>query len=288
VQYEGLEQSPNIVYTGAAPNQQIIPAVAWSFEHVGRRFFLVGSDYVFPRTANAIIRDHVQALGGAILGEEYILLGSTAVKAAVDEIVRTRPEMILNTINGDSNVAFFRALRAAGISSQSIPTMSFSIAEEELSATEPGMFTGDYATWNYFQSVSTEANQRFIQRFRQRYGHSRVTDDPIEAAYFGVHLWAQAVRDAGTTDVAAIRRAILRQSYEAPEGIVYVDPETQHTWKSVRVGRIGADGQFTTVWSSEKPVRPVPYPLYRRRDEWEAFLEDLYQRWGKRWANPGT
>jgi urea transport system substrate-binding protein len=288
VQYEGIEQSPNIVYTGAAPNQQIIPAVAWSFENIGRRFFLVGSDYVFPRTAGAIIRDHVAAVGGEIAGEEYLLLGSTDVEALVQAIVKAKPDMILNSINGDTNIAFFRALRAAGVSPSSIPTMSFSIAEEELRVIGAAQLAGDYATWNYFQRLPSDRNRQFVERFRKRFGSERVTDDPIEAAYFGVHLWAQAVKEAGTTETPAIRRAMRRQSYAAPEGVVHVDPENQHTWKSVRVGRIGQDGQFSIVWSSEKPVRPVPYPVHRRRNEWEAFLDDLYQRWGQRWANPGT
>ena len=130
VQYEGLEACPNIVYTGAAPNQQIIPAVRWCFEHLGRKFFLVGSDYVFPRTANEIIRDQLRSLHGEIVGEQYILLGSEDVQDAVQSIVAAKPDVILNTINGDTNVAFFRELRAAGITPEKIPTMSFSIADD--------------------------------------------------------------------------------------------------------------------------------------------------------------
>lgn len=287
VQYEGLEQSPNIIYTGAAPNQQIVPAVKWAFDHLGRRFFLAGSDYVFPRTANAIIKDQVSALRGAVAGEEYLPLGSKDVSGLVARIRAAKPDVIFNTINGDSNVAFFRALRAAGITPDRIPTMSFSIAEDELRGMDPRETAGDYATWNYFQSLPGDANRRFVERFRHKYGADRVTDDPVEAAYFGVHLWAQAVEDAGSDDPRAIRRAIRRQSFRAPEGIVYVDPENGHTWKSVRVGRIRADGQFDVVWSSDKPVRPVPYPIFRSRPEWDAFLDDLYRGWGGQWAKPG-
>jgi urea transport system substrate-binding protein len=131
VQYEGLEQSPNIVYTGAAPNQQIIPAVKWCFDNLGKKFFLVASDYVFPRSANAIIKAQVAALRGLVVGEEYLLLGSNDVKGVVQKIVQTQPTVILNTINGDTNVAFFRELRAAGMTPPKIPTVSFSIAEDE-------------------------------------------------------------------------------------------------------------------------------------------------------------
>lgn len=287
VQYEGVESSPNIVYTGASPNQQIIPAVKWCLDNVGNRFFLVGSDYVFPRTANAIIRDQVRSLRGQIVGEEYLLLGSRDVDTVVREIGRVRPDVILNTINGDTNVAFFRRLRSAGITAKAIPTMSFSIAEQELQDLPRAEMVGDYAAWNYFQSVDSPANRRYVERFKSVYGQDRVTDDPMEAAYFGVHLWAQAVREAGTDETAEIRTAIRTQSMPAPEGIVYIDPENQHAWKPVRIGRIRANGQFEVVWSSEKPVRPEPYPLFRSRKAWDSLLDSLYRGWGDRWANPG-
>jgi urea transport system substrate-binding protein len=288
VRYEGLESSPSIVYTGSAPNQQILPGVKWAFDHLGKRFFLVGSDYVFPRTANAIITDQLAALGGQVLGEAYVLLGSTDVQEVVRTIVHAQPAVILNTINGDSNVAFFRALRAAGITPERIPTMSFSIAEHELQTLGAGMMVGDYAVWSYFQSVATPENMRFVQRFRAQYGPDRATGDPIQAGYFGVHLWAQGVRDAGTPEPEAVRRTIGNQSYTAPEGIVYVDAENQHTWKTVRIGQVREDGQFAILWTSERPIRPLPYPAFRLKAEWEQFLHGLYRGWGERWANPGS
>jgi urea transport system substrate-binding protein len=288
VQYEGLEMSPNIVYTGAAPNQQIIPAVKWSLDNLGSSFYLVGSDYVFPRTANEIIKDQVASLGGKIVGEDYILLGSTDVKAIVQKIVQAKPAVILNTINGDTNLAFFKELRAAGIGPETIPTMSFSIAEEELRSLSSAKIAGDYAAWNYFQSIDGQDNSDFVQRFKAKYGQERVTSDPMEAAYFGVYLWASAVEAAGTDDVNAIGKNLKNQSMNAPEGIVYIDGETQHTWKSVRIGKIQEGGQFQVVWNSGKPIRPIPYPLYRTRNEWDKFLQGLYTRWGGSWANPGT
>lgn len=287
VQYEGLEESPNIIYTGAAPNQQIIPAVKWSFDNLGKRVFLVGSDYVFPRTANAIIKDQVTALKGEILGEEYLLLGSDNVKDIVKKIVQIQPEVILNTINGDSNIAFFQALRKAGIDANKIPTISFSIAEQELSSLPRKDVVGDYAVWNYFQSINDAKNYQFIKHFQKTYGKNRVTSDPIEAGYFGVYLWAQAIQDAGTDDVNLIRQYIKDQSFQAPEGIVYIDAQNQHTWKTVRVGKIKADGQFEIVWNSDKPIRPVPYPISRSKANWEKFLNTLYQDWNHNWANPG-
>ncbi|MBI5368827.1 MAG: urea ABC transporter substrate-binding protein [Planctomycetes bacterium] len=287
VQYEGLEQSPNIIYTGAAPNQQILPAVKWCLDNVGKKIFLVGSDYVFPRTANAIIKAQVTALRGEVVGEEYALLGSTEVKEMVAKIVAAAPSAILNTINGDTNIAFFKALRAAGITPAKIPTVSFSIAEDELRSMDATQMAGDYTAWNYFQSGDSPENRKFVADFKAKYGADRVTDDPMEAGYFGVHLWAQAVRDAGTDDVKEVRKKLPNQTFTAPEGLVSIDADNQHTWKTVRVGKIRADGQFEIVWTSDKPVRPVPYPVYRTHGEWDSFLTGLFTGWGQRWANPG-
>src|SRR5260370_1185565 len=163
VQYEGLEESPNIVYTGAAPNQQIIPAVKWCCSSLKKkRLFLVGSDYVFPRAANAIIRDQAADLGAEVVGEEYLLLASADTGDIIKKIQASKPEVILNTINGDSNVAFFRALRAAGITSDKVPTISFSIAEDELTSLNPKDVEGDYAAWNYFHSIAGPKKQACI------------------------------------------------------------------------------------------------------------------------------
>lgn len=288
VQYEGLEQSPNIVYTGAAPNQQIIPAVKWCVTSLKRkRLFLVGSDYVFPRTANAIIRDQARSLAAEIVGEEYLVLGSSDVGDMVRQLVAARPDAILNTINGDSNVAFFRALRVAGITPENTPTISFSISEEELSSLSMRDVVGDYAAWNYFQSVDRPQNREFVQRFQARHGKQRAISDPMEAAYFGVHLWAQAVKQAGDDTVAKIRQAIRHQSFDAPGGLMRIDPESQHTSKVFRIGRITPEGRFEVVYSSESAIAPIPYPSSRSKGDWDGFLLDLHLRWGGEWANPG-
>jgi len=287
VQYEGLEQSPNIIYTGAAPNQQIIPAVKWSFDHLGQRIFLVASDYVFPRAANAIIKAQAMALSAEVVGEEYILLGSHDVKAVVQKIVATKPDVVLNSINGDTNIAFFTELHNAGITPEKIPVMSFSISENELHHLDIKNMVNHYAAWNYFQTVNTKVNQDFVKRFKNKYGQERVTNDPMEAAYFGVYLWAQAVEEVGTAEVNKVRNAMKRQSFQAPGGLVYIDDDNNHTWKTVRVGKIRQDGQFDIVWTSERPVQPIPYPTYRLKSEWDKFLDNLYTSWGNQWANPG-
>ena len=226
-------------------------------------------------------------LGGAVVGDEYVLLGGSDFDAVVARIAETQPDVILNCINGDSNFSFFEALRMSEAISEELRTVSFSIAEDELRSVGTTRMAGDYCAWNYFQSVDSPENHAFVQRFKDTYGRNRVTDDPMEAAYFGVHLWARAVQAVGSVDPAAVRPALGGQTFAAPGGPVSIDPVTQHTCKTVRIGRIRADGQFDVLWTSPQPVSPEPYPSLRPRGEWDAFLSELYNGWGQQWANPG-
>lgn len=277
VQYEGMELSPHIVYTGTAPNQQIIPATRWAFEHFGKRIFLVGSDYVFPRAANQIVRDLAMASGAQILAERYLPLGATPDAALIEEILRLKPDLILNTLNGDSNLPFFRALRDARLGT--VPVLSFSVAEVELAAIGKEAFhPAHYAAWSYFQSLPNDANRRFVAAFKARFGADRVTSDPIEAAYVGVKLWAQAVGEAGTDEPEHVNRAIGRQSIAGPSGVMAVDAGTRHLWKPFRIGRAREDGQFAQVVAAEESIRPTPFPGYRSVADWLALLRDLEVR----------
>lgn len=284
--YEGLEISPNIIYTGAAPNQQITPAVKWSIDNLGRRFFLVGSDYVWPHSVNAIVSDQLKAMGVEKVGEEYIFFGSSDVKNVIDQIKAAKPDVIFSAVVGDSNIAFYKGLKAAGITAQKTPVVSVSIAEDELRVLPVDDMIGHYSAWNYFQSIDRKENREFVARFKARYGANRVTSDVIEAAYFSVQLWAQAARESGKVGVADIRKSLLGQTLNAPEGVVSIDPETRHTWRSFSIGRIRHDRQVEVVWTSVKPIRPVPYPLSRSRSEWDAFLLELFKKWNGTWANP--
>jgi urea transport system substrate-binding protein len=286
LQYEGMEQSPNILYTGAAPNQQIIPAVTWAMKNLGRRFFLVGSDYIFPHAAHAIIRDQVRSLNGEVAGEAFIPLGSKDVSHAIRGIIASQPDVILNTLNGDTNTAFFRELRRAGITSEMIPTISFSIAEAELQTMGTEDFQGDFAAWNYFQSLEHEQNQGFLRRFQERFGADIAVTDPMISAYIGVHLWAEAVKRAGRFDSESVRTALGGLSMRSPKGPVAVDRFTQHLWKPVYIGRIRPDLEFDIIWQTEKPVRPIPYPTYRSPAAWDAFIEEHFHAWGSAWAAP--
>lgn len=286
VQYEGLEDSPNIVYTGAAPNQQIIPAIKWSLDNLGRRFFLVGSDYVFPRTANHLIKAQLTALRGDVVGEEYAPLGSQDFSAIAAHILAARPDVVLNTINGDSNLGFYKAIREAGIRSEQIPVMSFSIAEGEIRAIGPAVAAGDYAVRNYFQTVDSPENQAFLKRFRATHVPGYAFTAPMEAAYFGVMMWAKAVAEAHSTDYRDFRSTLKGQSMTAPGGIVSIDPSTQHVWRTVRIGQIQPDGNIRIRWDSQRPVRPVPYPSIQSKTEWQEFLDSLYAGWGGSWSAP--
>ena len=285
--YEGLEDSPNIIYTGAAPNQHIIPAVKWSFDRLkARRYFLAGSDHIWPRGVNATVKDYLNALGALVVGEEYLLLGSMNVDALIARIKETNPDVILSTVTGDTNLPFYTKLAAAGLGPERIPVVAFGIGEEELRTFPVKDMAGDYAAWNYFQSLDLPANRAFVAKFKAKYGADRVVSDSIAMAYNSVRLWAQAVEEGQTDDVATVRRLIAHQSFIAPGGIVSIDPKTRHTWRRVYIGRIRRDGQFNIVWTSGTAVRPIPYPKTRTRREWEVFLQDLFERWGGQWTNP--
>ena len=284
--YEGIEQSPNIIYTGAAPNQLVIPAADWSLQQLGTRIFLLGSDYVWPHAINAMMRDAIVAAKGEVVGEEYVFFGSSDVTHAIEQIKKAKPEVILSSVVGDSNIALYKALSEAGLAPEMLPVVSFSIGEEELRTLPIDEVAGHYSAWSYFQSMQTPENEAFVRKFRARYGAERVTSDVIEASYFSVMLWAKAVTEAGTFDVGRVRKSMSGQSLRTPEGLVSIDTSTQHAWRSFSIGRVRNDRQFEVIWNSSKPIRPTPYPLSRSRSEWDAFLADLYTKWGGSWSNP--
>jgi urea transport system substrate-binding protein len=288
-QYEGLEVSPHVVYLGPVPNQQILPALRWLVGFEGKkRWFLIGSDYVFPHTANAIISDEARARGCEVVGEVYLPLTDHNLASVVGQIVKCRADLIVNTISGDSNLAFFRALRRAGITSKKIPTVSFSISEEELYGLSVRDSAGDYVAANYFHTLDTPANKEFVSRFTGRYyGNDRAISSAMETAYAGVHLWAQTMQQVGRSDAGAIREAVKGQSYDAPQGPMRIDPDTQHTVQITRVGQIDERGRLREVYRSPEPEMAVPFPPSRSREEWQKFLDALYKGWGGRWSNPG-
>ncbi|BBC23765.1 urea ABC transporter substrate-binding protein [Pseudanabaena sp. ABRG5-3] len=261
VQYEGQECSKNIFYTGAAPNQQIEPSVEWLLKNKGKEFFLVGSDYVFPRTANTIIKAQLEALGGKVVGEDYLPLGNSEVTPIITKIKQALPNggVIYNSLNGDSNVAFFKQMQGAGLTADKYPSMSVSIAEEEVKAIGPEFLKGHYAAWNYFMTVDNPVNKKFVEAFKAKYGADRVTNDPMEAGYIAVNIWKQAVEKAGKAeDLEAVRMAALGQTFDAPEGKVTME-NSHHLSKFVRIGEVTPDGQFKVVYETKSAVAPLPW-----------------------------
>ena len=259
VQYEGMEASPNIMYMGASPNQQIVPAVDYCAQNIGKRMFLIGSDYVFPRTANKIIKAQIAELNGECVGEEYLPMGATNFSEVVSKILAAKPDVILNSLNGDSNVSFFAALAKAGITSKTIPVMSFSIAEEEVAKMDLANLAGHLVSWNYYETTQTPRNEKFVSDYKEQYGEDRMTGDPIEAAYIAVYMWAAACEKAGGFEVEAVRVASKGLSFTAPEGTVTIDGGNQHLYKQVRIGKINDKGLIDEVWSTPSAVKPDPY-----------------------------
>jgi urea transport system substrate-binding protein len=265
VQYEGQECSQNVFYTGAAPNQQIEPSIDWLLKtYPGKPFFLVGSDYVFPQTANSIIKAQLAAKNAKSVGEEYIKLGDNEVSAVISKIKAAMPNggIIYNSLNGSTNVAFFKALQGAGMTPEKYPSMSVSIAEEEVKAIGPQYLKGHFAAWNYFQTVDTPASKKFVEAFKAKYGADRVVNDPMEAAYTMVYLWKQSVEKAQTyDDLEKVRAAAVGQTFEAPNGKVVMNGN-HHISKIVRVGKVREDGLFEIVFSTPTAVEPVPWNQY--------------------------
>jgi urea transport system substrate-binding protein len=284
---EGMEDSPNIIYNGATPNQQVLPAARWAIEKLARRrIFVIGSDGLLGHMSNELIKDALENTQARIVGDKFVLLSETNFTPIIKKILQLKPDVIFNLINGDSNLAFFRELRAAGVLPKDLPTISFSMGENELGQFSGINMGGDYLAWNYFESIDRKENREFVKRFKQKYGDHRGISDPMEAAYFGVHLWAQAVLAAGSDDVRAIRRSLVNQSYEAPGSLVHIDPSNNHTWKVFRLGKIVEGNRIEIEYTSDKPLAPEPFPSTRTRAQWEALLHHLYQLWGDSWVNP--
>lgn len=260
VQYEGLESSKNIYYTGATTNQQIIPAMDFLKSKGVKKLFLAGSDYVFPRTANAIIKLYAKKLGIQIVGEEYVPLDKDDWTSQVAKIVAAKPDFIFNTINGSSNVGFVKAYYDAGLTAAKTPIISVSIAEEEAPAMGHSV-TGHFASWNYFQSLKTPTNPKFIKDWKAYPNSSGVTSDPMEAAYISLYLYKALVESAKSFDVDKVNAAAKSNTitFDAPEGKVTLDGENHHISKPGHIGQINSNNQFDVVWASDKFIEPDPY-----------------------------
>jgi len=259
VQYEGMEASPNIMYMGAAPNQQIVPAIDYLADQGYTKFFLLGSDYVFPRTANMIIKAQVEDLGLTTVGEEYAAMDQTEFSSILAKIEEAQPDVIINTLNGASNVSFFKQLSEKNITSKELMTMSFSIAEEEVKTIGADILSGHLVSWNYYQTTEGDRNAAFVKSYKEKFGADRVTSDPAGAAYTAVYAWAEACEAAGSFDVEAVKAAAAGLMVAAPEGDVVINGDNQHLAKTVRIGQVATDGLIYEIYATDGVVEPDPY-----------------------------
>ena len=271
VQYEGEESSKNVFYTGAAPNQQAIPAVDYFLEELGiERFALLGTDYVYPRTTNNILEQYLQDKGIAKedIFVNYTPFGHSDWATIVSDVVALgeggKQVGVISTINGDANIGFYKELAAAGVSADDLPVVAFSVGEEELSGLDTANLVGHLAAWNYFQSAETDANAEFIDAWKEFAGAERVTNDPMEAHYIGFNMWVNAATAAGTTDVDAVRTAMYGQEFPNLTGGTAVMLPNHHLAKPVLIGEIQADGQFDIISQTTE----VP------GDAWTDFLPE--------------
>jgi urea transport system substrate-binding protein len=282
VQYEGEECSKSVFYTGATPNQQLIPAAEYLMSKDGgeyKKFYLLGTDYVFPRTANKILRAFLLAKGvpAANIEEEYTPFHHQDYQTIVGKIKKFAAggkAAVLSTINGDSNVPFYKEFANQGLTSAMCPIMAFSVAEDELRAMDTQYLVGHLAAWSYYQSVKSQHNIEFVRNFKAFSsrnnlpgGDTRVTDDPIESAYMSVNIWAAAVAKAGSFKPAKVRKAAYGLTIESPTGPVHMDERNQHLHKPVMIGKIMKDGQFKVVWKSKGLVAPEPWSIYVSPDK---------------------
>ncbi|GMV54604.1 MAG: urea ABC transporter substrate-binding protein [Betaproteobacteria bacterium] len=279
VQYEGEELEKNVFYTGAAPNQQAIPAVEYLMSKDGgsaKRFVLLGTDYVYPRTTNKILRAFLKSKGvaDADIMEDYTPFGHSDYQTIIAKIKKFAAEgkktAVISTINGDSNVPFYKELGNAGLKATDVPVVAFSVGEEELRGVDTKPLVGHLAAWNYFMSLKNAENDKFIKMYRDWAKKKKlanadkvVTNDPMEATYVGIHMWKQAVEKAKSTDVDKVIGAMAGQSFKAPSGFtIKMDEKNHHLHKPVFVGEVRADGQFNVVWKTKGPVRAAPWSPY--------------------------
>ncbi|CBJ37538.1 putative Branched-chain amino acid ABC transporter, periplasmic amino acid-binding component (LivK family) [Ralstonia solanacearum CMR15] len=277
VQYEGEEMSKNVFYTGAAPNQQAIPAVEYLMSKEGggaKRFFLLGTDYVYPRTTNKILRAflHSKGVKDSDIEEVYTPFGHADYQTIVANIKRFAQggkTAVVSTINGDSNVPFYKELGNAGLKAKDVPVVAFSVGEEELRGIDTKPLVGHLAAWNYFMSVKNPVNDDFKKKWvawvksnNLPGGDKRVTNDPMEATYVGIMLWKQAVEKAGSTDVDKVRKAMVGQQFKAPSGFMLAMNNNHHLSKPVMIGEVRGDGQFNVVWKTPTAIRAKPWSPY--------------------------
>ena len=276
--YEGFEFSGNVIYTGAAPNQNSVQLAEFMTTNFGARVYLVGSDYIYPYESNRIMGELVQQRQGSEkLAERYMALDATDKDYAeiMVDIRNLRPDFIFSTVVGESTAALYRAYADAGFDPKTMPIASLTTSEAEIARMEPGMAAGHYTSAPYFQSIQSDANLRCLARLRQRFDDCSVPNLCWEASYFQMHVFANALRKSGDESIAQLMPHILGSEFDAPQGRIKIDPANHHTCLYPRIGRVDSTGQFTIVRQATRSVYPDPYLVTHSLGDWAAKLDTL-------------
>ena len=262
--YEGRECSKNVIYTGAVPNQQQKDFVPWLVKNFGKKFYLIGSNYIYPKEENNVCKILLKQLGGEVVGEEYVPLGHSEFSSVIQKFKDTKPDVIFSTVVGDTVVALHRQYKAAGLDPAKMPMASLTTSEEEIAAMGGEFAAGHFTSAPYFQSFDSPENHKFVDAFRRRWGKDKVTNFVSEPAYFQVYLFKQALAKLGGKSMTPpeIRKASWGQEVKAPEGLVKIDPTNSHTYLWPKIGEAQADGQFKIIEQSKEWVEPLPYWAY--------------------------
>ncbi|MEL6438331.1 MAG: ABC transporter substrate-binding protein [Cyanobacteria bacterium J06621_8] len=263
VYYEGNECSSNVFYTGAAPNQQITDSIPYCKDNFGEKGFFIGSDYIYPKESNRIAKAELKKVGGKVVGDEYSPLGTTEFITIINKIKQAKPDFVLSNLVGDSIPAFYRQYKDAGITAEQIPIMAYPTTEEEIQAMGSEYAAGHFTSFNYFQTVDTPENQAFVTQFKDKFGNNRVTNGVMEAAYIQTFYMAQAMQDilqeGGEINTQTLREATRGQKFQAPQGLVKMDPDNYHSYLYSRIGKWQADGQAEIVFATPAAVKPIAW-----------------------------
>lgn len=292
--YEGLENSENVVHMGGTFNQEILPVTIWAMNKFGKRLFLLGTDSIFPHAIEALLRQIIPQLGGEIVGSEYLKIGDERVEPIIEKINASKSDIIINNVAGSTNIILYQKLTAAQTKwGKNIPVVAYHIKESDIPLIGSANIHNTYLGGSFFKGIANPASKKFITLMQQVYGKNQAISDVMEAAYSGVHVWAQAVEKARSTTTQKVQHALRELSYLAPEGMVALSKNEWNLYKWSRIATLAQDGQTSILWHGASVVTPQSHPdtmfiahmiPFWPREKWTDFLNSLYTQWGNRWA----
>jgi len=286
VQYEGFEKSPNIIYLGLSANQQINPTITFIKKNHGKRIFFVGSDYIYPRMTFLYLSELAKLIGIDIVNSYFVPLGNQEFDDIIQSIEKLQPDAIINTLNGDSNHAFFTSLQQKGIRAKEIPVFSTSIDETRFPSMDSDALQGHYITSSYFNTLQNSDNHTFKEKLQKRFGSQFTLTESGYNSYLGVQLWAKALRRAGSSEeINKIKTLLKGDSMKSITGIVYLDRDNNHLHKNISIGKINKES-IDIVWSSNNLIKPTPFPSFKKEEFWIDYQKSLYQNWNRTWQCP--